>query len=300
MPIKKIQKTVNMMKIDREFVSHLVAMQFPKWKDLPVWPVAKMGWDNKTFHLGEDMLVRLPSRAEYAVQVEKEHKWLGFLGPKLPFLIPEVIAMGEPSENYPWKWSIYRYIEGEPASTDLITNLSYFAKDLAQFLITLQSIDVIGGPSSGEHSFHRGGSLSNYDTDTRKAIGLLSNKIDTERATKVWENALMSKWINPPVWVHGDINAGNLLVKDGNLCAVIDFGQLNIGDPACDLAIAWTFFKGKSREVFYDSLPLDRNTWNRARGWALWKALIIASGLSKTNVMEVKHSCSIIDEVLSK
>lgn len=285
--------------IDVSLVRHLIAAQFPQWKDLPIQPVALSGWDNRTFHLGKDMLVRMPSAAPYAAQVEKEHKWLPKLAPLLPLPIPVPLAIGEPANGYPWKWSIYRWLEGETAASAPIDNLCDFATSLAQFLISLQRIDSTGGPLPGPHSFYRGGPLITYDAETRKAITVLKDKIDVESATKIWEAALATAWHNSPVWVHGDVSAGNLLVQDGRLSAVIDFGQLTIGDPACDLAIAWTLFKGESREVFRAMLPLDAGTWTRGRAWTLWKALIIAAGFTNPNNLEAAQCWHIIDEVLA-
>ena len=286
-------------KIDAALVRRLVAGQFPQWKDLPIRPVALSGWDNRTFHLGEDMLVRMPSAADYAAQVEKEHKWLPRLAPFLPLPIPLPLAMGEPADGYPWRWSIYRWLMGDTAASAHISDLCEFAAGLAQFLIALQQIDPTGGPLPGPHSFYRGGALTTYDAETREAIAALKGKIDVDAAAEVWETAFATTWHGAPVWVHGDVSAGNLLVQEGRLCAVIDFGQLTVGDPACDLAIAWTLFKGESREVFHTMLPLDAGTWARGRAWTLWKALIIAAGLTDTNAVEGGQCWRIIDEVLT-
>lgn len=207
--------------------------------------------------------------------------------------------MGRPEYGYPWKWSIYRWLDGETVTFAGITELTRLATDLTNFLTALHKIDATGGPPPGLHSFYRGGSLSVYDSETRRSIASLKDRIDTATATEVWESALLTSWKNPPVWVHGDISAGNLLVHNGKLSAVIDFGQLAIGDPACDLAINWTLFRGKSREAFKKSLPLDKGTWARARGWTLWKALVVAAGFTNPNNSESKQCCRIIDEVLS-
>jgi aminoglycoside phosphotransferase (APT) family kinase protein len=285
--------------IDSELVRRLVATQFPQWKDLPVRPVASGGWDNRTFHLGESMLVRLPSAANYASQVEKEHRWLPMLAPLLPIRIPEPLAHGDPGEGYPWGWSIYGWLKGETAATATIDNLREFAASLAHFLIALQGVDTTGGPPPGPHSFFRGASLTNYDDETRKAIIVLKDKIDVAAATKVWEAGLASTWQHAPVWVHGDISTGNLLVGDGRLSAVIDFGQLTVGDPACDLAITWTFFEGEAREIFRSMLPLDIGTWDRARAWTLWKALTVAAGNTNPGNAESKQCWRIIHELLT-
>lgn len=285
--------------IDVSLVRRLIAKQFPQWADLRIEPVAIGGWDNRTFHLGEHMLVRLPSAEEYAMKVKKEQLWLPRLAPLLPLSIPTPLAMGESGENYPWRWSVYRWIEGETASIEHITDLSQFAVALAEFLSALERIDATDGPIAGPHNFYRGGALSTYDAETRQAILILGDKIDTELVTTIWETALASTWTAAPVWVHGDISTGNLLIRKGKLSAVIDFGGLGIGDPACDLAIAWTLFKGESREAFRTALPLDKDTWARGRGWTLWKALIVYAGLSGTNPLERENSKRVLEEVLA-
>lgn len=285
--------------IDASLALLLIASQFPLWKELSIEPIATSGWDNRTFHLGKDMLIRLPSAADYELQVEKEHRWLPKLAHALPLPIPVPLAMGKPEYGYPWKWSVYRWLECESAASTKIGDLAEFATHLANFLTALQTIDTAGGPSPGLHSFFRGGPLSVYDSETRRCITSLKDKIDVKMTTEVWETALSTQWVHPPVWVHGDISAGNLLVRDGKLAAVIDFGQLAIGDPACDLAINWTMFHGKSRETFQNALPLDQGTWARARGWTLWKALIVAAGFSDPNNLESKRSWRIIEDVIA-
>ena len=285
--------------IDRHLVQRLVENQFPQWKNLPIEPVIPGGWDNRTFRLAKQMLVRLPSAAAYAANVEKEQTWLPRLAPFLPLVIPEPLAMGKPSGNYPWAWSVYRWIEGDTASSVYITNLSDFAADLAQFLTALQRIDTTGGPPPGKHNFYRGGALSTYDNETRQALIVLKGKINVDAATHVWEAALATTWSHSPVWIHGDISPGNLLVYQGRLKAVIDFGGLAVGDPACDLAIAWTMFKDESREVFRKLLHLDTDTWARGRGWTLWKALIVAAGFTNPDNIEARQCWNIINEVLA-
>lgn len=285
--------------IDIATVHHLISTQFPKWRDLPIYPVAMTGWDNKTFRLGESMLIRMPSALRYAAQVEKEQKWLPKLAPLLPLPISTPLALGKPSNDYPWNWSIYQWLEGDTAATGYIANLCDFARSLGQFLISLHHIETKGGPLAGLHSFYRGGSLTNYDSETRKMIIALKGKIDTNAATEVWEKALETTWKNSEVWVHGDISAGNLLVKNGQLSGVIDFGQLSVGDPSCDLAIAWTLFNGESREAFRKTLPLDSETWARGRAWTLWKAMLVATDFKNPNNTESAQCWRIINEVIA-
>lgn len=287
--------------IDVALVAGLVAQQFPQWAGLPIRPVASDGWDNRTFHLGERMTVRLPSAASYALQVEKEQHWLPKLAPLLPLPIPAPLALGVPTDIYPWHWSIYQWREGESATIERIADLPQFATALAQFLSALQRIDAAGGPPAGAHNFFRGGPVAVYDAETRQAIEVLGSSIDTRTVTAVWDRALASPWLGPPVWFHGDVAAGNLLVKDGRLSAVIDFGTSGVGDPACDLAIAWTLFDGESRAAFRKQLPLDAATWARGRGWALWKALIVSAQLPGTNPdpLEIEKSRHVLNEVLA-
>ena len=287
------------MNIDVPLVGRLVATQFPQWANLPIKPVEPGGWDHRTFHLGEHMTVRLPSAAAYAIQVEKEHRWLPRLAPFLPLPIPAPLAMGAPAEGYPWHWSVYRWLQGEIATIQRIADLRQFAITLAQFLVALQRIDAAGGPPPGPHNFFRGGPLTVYDGETRQAIAALDGKIDTDAVTAVWEAALAATWRGSSIWLHGDVSAGNLLVESGRLSAVIDFGSLGVGDPACDLSIAWTLFEAESRKVFRADLPVDNATWARGRGWTLWKALIAFAELPGVNPLEARESRRVIDEVLA-
>ena len=285
--------------IDVSLVGRLVTAQFPQWADLLIKPVEFDGWDNRTYRLGEDMTVRLPSAEVYTGQVEKEHRWLPRLAPLLPLPIPVPLAMGVPAKGYPWHWSVYRWLEGENATIERIADLDQFATALAQFLAALQRIDPAGGPPPGQHNFFRGAPLSIYDTETRDAIATLHGKIDTDAVTAVWEAALQATWHGPPVWLHGDVSAANLLVKRGRLSAVIDFGCSGVGDPACDLTIAWTLFSGESREAFCAALPVDGATWARGRGWALWKGLITLAEHMNTNPLEAEKARRAIDKVLA-
>ena len=281
-------------------VRQLVAGQFPQWASLPVTPVAWGGWDNRTFHLGSEMLVRLPSAEGYTPQVAKEHRWLPVLAPLLPLLIPAPLALGAPAEGYPWPWSVYRWLEGESALQNPPHDLTAFAKALADFLAALQRLDASGGPPPGVHSQFRGGPLTTWDTGTRQAIANLGGEIDAQAALEVWDTALSTTWHASPIWFHGDVAAGNLLVQGGRLSAVIDFGCAGVGDPACDLSIAWTRFSGQSREAFRAALPLDEGTWARGRGWALWKALITLAEYRVSDGVKAAEARRVLAEVLGE
>jgi aminoglycoside phosphotransferase (APT) family kinase protein len=286
------------MDINASLVRELVAAQFPVWADLPVYPVELDGHDNRTFRLGSTMSVRLPSHERYLAQVDKEQQWLPRLAPRLPLAVPIPLAMGLPSDRYPWRWSVYRWLEGENATTAHIQDLPAFATTLAQFLCALQQTDARDGPLPGQHNFFRGGPLTVYDAETRGAISALHTEIDRNAVTGVWDAALQATWRGRPVWLHGDVSASNLLVNGGRLSAVIDFGCSGVGDPACDLTIAWTFFSGASRQAFRSSLRLDEPTWARARGWALWKALITLVASRDRNRTETRDASRVIDDVI--
>jgi aminoglycoside phosphotransferase (APT) family kinase protein len=263
-----------MRDITPQLVATLLGQQFPQWAHLPIVPVQPGGWDNRTFRLGDEMSVRLPSAECYAEQIEKERQWLPWLASRLPVSIPMPLALGAPAAGYPWAWAIYRWIDGAPVSSMQSSDLNALAADLARFLAKLQSLAATNGPAPGAHNFHRGGELAIYDPQCRRAIELLAREIDTAQAGAVWDAALATSWDRAPVWIHGDVAAGNLLMQDGRLHAVIDFSCCAVGDPACDLVAAWTLFDAGSYEIFQGGLQLDAATWRRARGWALWKALI--------------------------
>ncbi len=260
-----------------EQVRQLVAEQFPRWADLPVRPVADGGWDNYTFHLGSRMSVRLPSAAEYALAVDKEHRWLPVLARQLPLPVPVPLAQGEPGAGYPFAWSVCPWLDGEPASVERIADPVRFGVELAGFLAALQRVDVSDGPRPGKHNWFRGGTLRTFDGLAQRALAVLDGQVDVGLARKVWQNALDARWDGVERWLHGDVARGNLLLRDGQLAAVIDFGTCGVGDPACDLAVAWTLLSADGRAAFRDRLSVDEATWARGRGWALWKMLATSS-----------------------
>ncbi|MEV5957074.1 aminoglycoside phosphotransferase family protein [Streptomyces sp. NPDC051987] len=285
--------------IDATLVAKLIDAQFPQWSGLPVVPVPVDGWDNRTYRLGDDMTVRLPTAAGYVPAVDKECTWLPRLAPFLPVPVPPVLGKGEPGEGYPFPWSVRGWLPGRTAAAEEPADLSRFAVDVAEFVLALQRCDATGGPAAGEHSWYRGASPAHYDDETRRCLAALAGRVDTERATEVWEAALAAEWRGAPVWFHGDIASGNLLVDGGRLAAVIDFGTSGVGDPACDLVIAWTMFSGDSREAFRKTLAQDAGMWARARGWALWKALLVLSECVDTDAARAAEQRRVIDEVLT-
>jgi aminoglycoside phosphotransferase (APT) family kinase protein len=285
--------------ITADLVSNLVGTQFPRWARLPVRPVDAGGVDNVTFRLGEEMSVRLPSAADYVPGVEKEQRWLPVLAGQLPLPIPELVAAGEPGCGFPWPWSVCRWIEGVPVTEEVVGDLPRLAADLAGFLAALYQIDPAGGPPPGPHNFFRGGPLAVYDDEVQEALAALDGHIDTFLAAQVWQAALEATWRGRPVWFHGDAQPGNLLARDGRLCAVIDFGTCGVGDPACDTTIAWTFLSNGSSRIFAERLPVDRATWTRGRGWAIWKAMKVLTGALDDDPQDAAFTLRVIDKILA-
>ncbi len=293
-------KTHKSLKIDQKLAQRLINEQFPEFKNFPIKPVKKQGHDNKTFRLGNDMLIRMPTASEYALKVPIEQAFLPKLKPHLTVPIPEPIKMGAPSCIYPLHFSIYKWLEGDSANNLDIDSksLETIAKQLAIFLNELRSIHHIDGPVPGQHNWWRGSHISVYSENAQKQIDQLKNIIDINRARKLWEQASQTKWNKAPVWIHGDFSSGNILFNDTSLTGVIDFGGMGTGDPACDLGIAWTFLKEKSRQIFIEDCALDDNTWLRAKAWCLWKSTFELCQVHKINSKIAEYHKDIIYEIL--
>ncbi|MDA0910789.1 MAG: aminoglycoside phosphotransferase family protein [Proteobacteria bacterium] len=272
--------------ITLELAKKLIATQFPEYAHLNVTEVELQGHDNRTYRVGDIMLIRMPTAESYALKVPKEQELLPKLAKHLSVAIPEPIRMGIPSDDYPYAFSIYKWLPGKSINLLMLTEQEkeQLAYDLARFLKELQAITDIDGPKPGQHNWWRGDHVSVYDFGAREKIAKLAAIIDGHSALELWDKACSTKWNNAPVWIHGDFAVGNILIKDNKLSGVIDFGGTAMGDPACDLVIAWTFLTGNSRKVFQDAMALDNDTWLRAKAWALWKATF---ELSRT---QDKHS----------
>jgi aminoglycoside phosphotransferase (APT) family kinase protein len=283
-------------------VERLVAGQFPRWAHLAVEKIRAAGTDNAMYRLGVDIAVRLPRIPSAAAQVDKEHEWLPRLAPLLPLAIPVLLAKGSPAEGYPWHWSVCHWLEGENATIERIADPLQAARDLAMFVSALGRIDATGGPAAGAHNFFRGVPLLRRDATTRGAIELLGGMgmVNAAAATAAWDAALAARaWDRPPVWIHGDLQSGNLLAVGGKLTAVIDFGGLGVGDPACDLMVAWNLFSSRARDVFRATLQPDDATWARGRGWALSVGLIALPYYRESNPALAEVARHAIDEVLN-
>ncbi|MFD3574830.1 aminoglycoside phosphotransferase family protein [Streptomyces sp. NPDC058644] len=281
--------------IDTSLVRRLLAAQFPAWSDLAVEPVDSNGTVNAIYRLGDDMAVRLP-RIEGGVEdVQREVRHLPRLAPSLPLAVPAPLGMGEPGEGFPWPWYVYRWLEGENPVVGAVDQPGLFAADLAEFVRALQRVDTADAPPA-----YRRGPLVSRDGATREAIARLGGIIDTRAATAAWDAALRApRWDGPPVWVHADLQPGNLLTADGRLSAVIDFGCMGHGEPAVDLMTAWSLLTADSRPGFRAALDVDDATWARGRGWALSIALIELPYYRTRNPVAAGIARHVIGEVLA-
>jgi aminoglycoside phosphotransferase (APT) family kinase protein len=284
-----------------ELAQRLVASQFPEWASLPVEVVTARGTDNALYRLGADKVVRLPTRPRTSLTLEKERHWLPRVAPFLPLAVPAPLAEGAPGEGYPFAWSVYGWLPGKAATEEPIADLRQAASDLAGFVAALQRIDPAGGPPPGEHNFARGEPLVNRDESTRDAIESLRGKLDVDAVGSIWDDTLAApNWSRPPVWIHGDLDSRNLLIENCRLSAVIDFGSLGVGDPACEVMAAWKLFTGESRDLFRDALSVDDATWARARGWAVSQAVTaLAYYTLETNPVLVREAQRWLEELFA-
>jgi len=256
-------------------VRTLVDRQHPEWAGLPLRPVAEFGTDHKLFKLGDDLLVRMPVYAGSADQAASDAAWLPRLAPHLPVDVPVPVAVGEPDAGYPYQWSVVRWLPGL-ALDQVDADLVHLAEELAGFVIALRQVDPRGGPAPTGTA--RGVPLDPAWEVERRIDTELSDPAERDLARRVWSTALEAgPWAGGPRWIHGDLLEGNLLLRDGRLSAVIDWGVLGVADPAPDVAPAWTLFEGTSRERYRALLDVDDATWARARAWVLLPAL---SGLN--------------------
>lgn len=256
--------------VDPRQVRRMVAGQFPQWADLPIEPVESAGTRHDIYRLGRELMVRLPRLEDAAGQAEKELRWLPVIAAEVPVPIPVPLALGEPAEGFPWPWSVYKWLSGQSADAMPLVDQRQLASRLAQFLTALHGVETTGGPES-----ERGISLAERDSITHDAIAALRGVIDTDQASSIWAASLaVPAWAGPLVWTHGDLFPSNLLVEQGRLMAVIDFGDLGLSDPACDLLGAWSVLTAESRAVLRAEMTIDEPTWARGRGWAMSIAMV--------------------------
>ncbi len=282
---------------DETLVRRLLAGQFPQWADLPVDRVQSYGTDHDIYRLGDELAARLPRIGWATEQAAREAEWLPNLAPHLPLAIPVQLAMGRPAEGYPFDWSVYEWLPGENAN-GTIDDLDQAAVDLAAFVKALRWVDTTGAHPRPAHG--RGGPLAENDESVRRSVVELGDRIDGEAALRSWAESLDAQtWDGEEVWVHGDLLPGNLLVVDGQLSAVIDFGGLNVGDPACDLQAAWNVFAGESRKRYRAELEVDEASWLRGRGWALYPAVSALPYYWDTNPGMIRQALHALAQLLA-
>ena len=281
---------------DPDVVRRLLATQMPQWAELSIGSLPLGGTDNDLYRLGDDMIVRLP-RIDWAVAaIEREYEWLPKLAPLLPEKIPRPLAMGKPGEGYPWRWSVYEWLDGVDPSIHREIDRDALLPDLVRFIQAMHEISLNGPPRAS-----RGMPLATRDKAARAAIDTLDDSVDRATVLALWKGALGAPaWVSPPLWVHGDLDARNLLVKHGRLNAVIDWGGVGVGDPACDIALAWKVFSPSARETFRRELRVEDATWDRARGWTLLQAVeAIPYYTPRTNPVLLREAQAWLDAVLA-
>jgi aminoglycoside phosphotransferase (APT) family kinase protein len=281
---------------DAGLVRRMLEAQFPQWAELPIRPVESYGTDHDIYRLGDGLSARLP-RIDWATgQARREAKWLPRLAPHLPLRVPVQLGMGEPAEGYPFDWTVYEWLPGENAN-GTIDDLERAAVDLAAFVTALRAIETRDAHPRGHGA--RGAPLTELDDVVRRSIDELGDRIDRAAALRSWDESVSAPaWDGEEVWVHGDLLPGNLLVVDGRLSAVIDWGGLNVGDPACDLQPVWNVFDGVSRARYPEELDVDDASWLRGRGWALCQAVVALPYYWDTNPGMVRQASNAVTQVL--
>jgi aminoglycoside phosphotransferase (APT) family kinase protein len=208
--------------------------------------------------------------------------------------VPEPVVVGKATSVYPFTWAIYGWIDGEAYHDDLVHDERQAADDLARFVTKLRRADPVGAPPGGRRP------LRELDGVTRMAIESSGDVIDSDAATAAWEDALRAPdWSGTGVWIHTDLRRPNLLVDQGRLCAVIDFGGVGVGDPAADVIAAWSVFNQTGRETYRNALEVDDDTWMRARGYALHQSALIIPYYAKSNPAFVSLAKRTVEEVLA-
>jgi aminoglycoside phosphotransferase (APT) family kinase protein len=255
---------VDELEIDDALVRRLLAEQFPNLADWPLRRVEPPGTVNAIFRLGEDLSVRLPRRDGPRTPGGKEFDWLPRLAPLLPVDIPVPVEQGRPTNGYPWYWSLYKWVEGETAPVEDIDAIQA-ARDLAAFVAALRQVDPAGAPPG------RGIPLAERDKGIRDVFVKFGGDASL---TAAWNRALAAPpWSGPPVWHHGDLDVRNWVMRAGRISGVIDWGSMGVGDPACDVMVAWKLHSSAARDAFREALSTDDATWERARGWVLSQAV---------------------------
>jgi aminoglycoside phosphotransferase (APT) family kinase protein len=285
--------------IDVEHVGLMISDQFPEWAGLPLAPVASSGTDNVMLRLGDRLVVRLPRISSAVPSLTKELQYARCLGQQLPAAVPVPLAQGTPGRGYPWPWTVSGWLEGENPSPGLDAGPA-LAVEIANFIRALHSLDVGKEGPIGPLRSYRGGPLAVRDEPTRSAIASCAGLLDVPLLTSAWQAASqVTEWDGPPVWIHTDLQPGNMLTCGPRLAAVLDWGGLAIGDPAVDLIVAWNLLDATGRAAFREAVGVDESTWKRGRAWALSIGLIAYPYYADTNPPLARVSKYQIEQVIA-
>ncbi len=288
------------VRTDVALATALVAGQFEAWSRLPVTRVDALSTDNDMYRLGDHLAIRLPKRASAAAAIGKEQAWLPRLAPGLPLEVPRPMAKGDAAHGYPYPWSVVEWLEGAPLDSIGARGGGDLARDLGRFITALHRRDASGGPVAGEHNHWRGAPLLAFDREMRRRFASMADLPDLAGIVAAWERGLAAgAWAERPVWVHGDLKDANLLIRNGALSDVLDWGLAGVGDPATDLAAGWSLFKGGSRAAFRTAVAVDDATWTRGRAWALIEGVLNLSYYRGRQDGLAQAGRRVIDQVLS-
>jgi aminoglycoside phosphotransferase (APT) family kinase protein len=282
------------VEIDEALVGALVAAQHPVAADVPVRIVAN-GWDNVIARLGDDLMVRLPRRAASAALIEHEQRWLPELAPRLPLAVPVPLVCGIPSSDYPWHWTICAWLPGDTAAAAPPTDLAAAADSLGRFIAAMH----VPAPADAPENPVRGVALRRRADAVDQRLSSFEGVVDVPVVRGLWDRlSATAAWDGPPIWLHGDLHPSNMLTLDGELSAIIDFGDITAGDPATDLAVAWMLFDIAERDRFRSAIGVDDATWHRAAGWALSLSLAYLTGDDTSSMPDIgrRTLSRVIDE----
>ena len=286
--------------IDASLARRLLAEQMPECSALLLHRVPSGGTENAVFRLGGELALRMPLRPGAVDGLLKEVRWLSVVAGHLSLEVPEVVATGEPAEGYPFPWAVVRWLAGEDALSARPDSMSETALTLGRFVAELQGIDMTDAPPPGSEGFVRGLPLVGRDAAFHAALAQCAGLVDVARVAHVWGDALAAPaWAGPPVWLHADLIPGNLLVRDGRLAGVLDFGAMATGDPAYDATAAWHLLDRADRPAFGEILEADDATLRRARGLVVSGGVIALPYYLHSNPSMVATARRGIDEVLS-
>lgn len=280
--------------VDDGTVRALLEDQFPNWADRRLLRIADSGTDNAIYRLGDDLGIRLPRIHWAKAQIEKECRWLPTLAADLPTPVPVPLAEGRPGHGYPFPWLVYPWLEGTSLDRATVDNWDVVAEGVAEFVLALQHVSPVGGPPPTR----RGTPMAQYDEAVESGISQLDGVIDVDRARYIWQSAVEAgDWTGDPVWVHGDLLPGNILIGKNRLSGIIDWSGAGVGDPACEAMLAWSL-PPDARRLYRNILELDDATLARGRGWVVEQTVFYIPYYAKSLPLAVDQATWRLNEAL--